>query len=332
MTLDHTFCTIVTRSYLRGAAALAEGIARHHPEAKLHTLILDPGPEPVALPEAMVAHGLEALGLDDATAMTVYYDAHALSNNLKPFFMRHLARAGHRKVVFLDSDIMVTSPLSGALALLDDHAFLLTPHLLDASRSDRGEVALDVMADYGAYNGGFIAIRADQTGLRILDWLCDRLAKTALRFADQKILTLCAQLFAKDFHCIADPSCNVAYWNLHERDLVLRDGQFLVGNAPLTFFHFSGYRFDQPGRFSAHSRRNAVDHDALGPLLASYDAAVARQAHLRHDGYGFADHAGHRLTPERRAYYFRNGTLEGYRREAVLKTVRRLSAIVLRRS
>jgi hypothetical protein len=332
MTPDYTFCTIVTRSYLRGAAALAEGLARHHPETTLQTLVVDPGPDMNGLDGMMVPYGLDALGLDAAAEMTGYYDAHSLSNNLKPFFMRFLARQGHRKVIFLDSDIMVTNPLSGVLALLERHAFLLTPHLLDAARSDLGEVALDVMADYGAYNGGFIAVRADATGMAVLDWLCARLTKTSLRFADQKVLTLCAQLFADDFLCLRDPTCNVAYWNLHERDLVLRDGQCFVGAAPLTFFHFSGYRFDQPGRFSAHSHRGVAGNAALAALLTAYDEAIARYAHLRHDSYGYGHRDGRRMTADLRAYFFRHGTLDGYRRANMARLAQKLSAIALRRS
>lgn len=329
---DYTFCTIVTRSYLRGAAALAEGLARHHPGTKLQTLILDPGPAPIQLDETMEPHGFDALGLPDAAEMAIYYDAHSLSNNLKPFFVRFLARSGYRKVIFLDSDIMVTKPLHGVLDLLEQYAFLLTPHLLDPSKSHLGEVALDVMADYGAYNGGFIAIRTDPRGMQVLDWLCDRLARTSLRFADQKILTLCAQLFADDFLCLRDPTCNVAYWNLHERELILSDGGILIGMEPLTFFHFSGYRFDAPGRFSAHSRRDTTGDAALQSLLTAYDAIIARHAHLRHDSYGYARIAGRQLTPGLRAYYFHNGTLEGFRRARLRSLAQRVSAMLPGRS
>jgi hypothetical protein len=52
------------------------------------------------------------------------------------------------------------------------------------------------------------------------------------------------------------PEWNMAYWNLHERELTVVNNKYLVNNKfPLTFYHFSGYNLNQPGIISKYQTR-----------------------------------------------------------------------------
>ena len=60
-----------------------------------------------------------------------------------------------------------------------------------------------------------------------------------MMFTDQRWVDFAPSFF--DHFILKDPTYNVAYWNLHERDLEWTDGRYLVNGQPLTFFHFSGF-------------------------------------------------------------------------------------------
>jgi hypothetical protein len=50
--------------------------------------------------------------------------------------------------------------------------------------------------------------------------------------------------FTDSFHITRDSGCNVAYWNLRQRQLTLEGDQWLVDGGPLRFFHFSSINID----------------------------------------------------------------------------------------
>ena len=65
---------------------------------------------------------------------------------------------------------------------------------------------------------------------------------------------------------------NVAYWNLHERELT-RDatGRWFVNDQPLRFFHFSGFNPREPHLLSKHQTRTRLsDHPELARLCADF--------------------------------------------------------------
>ena len=78
---------------------------------------------------------------------------------------------------------------------------------------------------------------------------------------------------------------NVAYWNLHERDLRTTAGagldpQFQVDHQPLGFFHFSGFDVHDPLRLSQHDGRHSVyDLPAIAEILSWYSNRVLSCSH-----------------------------------------------------
>jgi glycosyltransferase involved in cell wall biosynthesis len=71
-----------------------------------------------------------------------------------------------------------------------------------------------------------------------------------MMFTDQRWIDLVPSLF--EHHILKDPGYNVAYWNLHERDVAWTGDGFVVNGRPLTFFHFSGYDPAKPHLLSKH--------------------------------------------------------------------------------
>jgi glycosyltransferase involved in cell wall biosynthesis len=79
---------------------------------------------------------------------------------------------------------------------------------------------------------------------------------------------------------LRDSRYNVAYWNLHERDLRLESAdngalQFEVDRKPLGCFHFSGYDVNDPLRISRHDGRHSVyNFPAVAEILNWYSEQI----------------------------------------------------------
>jgi hypothetical protein len=77
---------------------------------------------------------------------------------------------------------------------------------------------------------------------------------------------------------LRDPGCNIAYWNLHERRIERRDGEYWVnGASTLKCFHFSGMDLNDINRISKYQNRYTLRERAdLVPLFEDYRHQVSR--------------------------------------------------------
>lgn len=254
-------CTIVSKNYLAYARVLAESLRQHHPDSHFFVLLVDrvdgqfdPRAEPFTLVE------IEQLPIPDLPRFCFQYSVLELNTAAKPYFLTHLfEKYGLRKVVYLDPDIMVFHDLNHLATLLDQHAIVVTPHMLAPLDDERHPNELDVLKS-GTYNLGFIALaRHPETG-RFLDWWQKRLYTRCQTnharglFVDQRWIDLVPGYFA-GVHVLRDPGYNIAYWNMHERSVVVRDGVPQVNNGPCYFMHFSGYDPRDPMRVSKYQER-----------------------------------------------------------------------------
>ena len=153
---------------------------------------------------------------------------------------------GTEKVVYLDPDIAVFHPLDAIVARLDHASIVLTPHQSapspDAAAAQDNEMT---SLRYGIYNLGFVAVRNNAAGRGFAAWwtamthrACyDDVARGI--FTDQKYCDLVPGLF-DGVAVERDPGCNVASWNLGNRELRFSaDGRLLSNGTELKFYHFT---------------------------------------------------------------------------------------------
>ena len=101
------------------------------------------------------------------------------------------------------------------------------------------------LTSYGRFNVGWLAFRANQNGVTVLNWwkhacLESTSVKTGTKiYADQKYLDQFPCLFDK-IHVNRRSGLNIAPWNI--REVHLSENIVTVENSKLVFFHFSGYR------------------------------------------------------------------------------------------
>lgn len=285
--LTTVFFTIVAKNYISYARTLCESIAKHHPDAKVYICLSDRLSEELEINnekyELIEADDLDILNYD---SFAFRYDVMEFSTAIKPQMFRWIFNhTNAKKVIYLDPDILVVSPLVQVLDLLDQGASaVLTPHLL--SRIDDTYLPNEnTMLQVGVYNLGFIALSRQEEAHKLVTWWCDRLEKGAIvdlangLFTDQKWADLMPCLFG-GVAVLRDTGYNAAYWNLMHRQIRNVEGQWLANDKALAFFHFSGVNPNQPTVFSKHQDRYMLSD--VGQLKSLYEYYLER---LKVNGY-----------------------------------------------
>jgi glycosyltransferase involved in cell wall biosynthesis/2-polyprenyl-3-methyl-5-hydroxy-6-metoxy-1,4-benzoquinol methylase len=267
-------CTIIAQNYLAHARVLAESFLRHHPDSSFTVLVIDaaafsgrPEPFETLLPTQI---GLEER---EFQRMATIYDVLELATAVKPWLLRRLLADNGGVVAYFDPDIEVFASLDEISVLAEEHSIVLTPHITAAASRESNEFSEDAVLNAGVYNLGFIGVRAGDETQRFLDWWMERVARECLvepqrgRFVDQRWVDFAPSLF--DVAILRDPTYNVAWWNLANRELSWTGERYEVNGKPLRFFHFSGYSPDEPHLLSKHQGPDP-------PVLLSEQPALAR--------------------------------------------------------
>jgi glycosyltransferase involved in cell wall biosynthesis/SAM-dependent methyltransferase len=259
-------CTIVARNYVAHARVLARSFREFHPDGNCSVLVIDDPTgfiDPAEEPFELVT--VEEIGLPDVARMAAAYDVMEFSTAVKPWLLRHLLeRPAVDSIVYLDPDIRIFAPLEEVERRIRSHDAVLTPHFDRPLPRDGRKPSEEDILIAGAYNLGFIALRAGETADSLLDWWSERLENHCLnepevgRFVDQRWVDLAPGLWP-NIDVLRDPTYNIAYWNLPTRSLE-DDGKggYLVDGGPLRFFHFSGFDPRRPMELSKHQNRIKV--------------------------------------------------------------------------
>ncbi|HUY16395.1 MAG TPA: glycosyltransferase [Acidimicrobiales bacterium] len=223
----------------------------------------------------------QALGIDqcdwgdfDVESAALFYSVLEFATSVKPALLRSLLGDGWDRVTYLDPDIQVFEDFTTLLD--DDKALSLTPHLLSDIPDDGLKPSTGDILQAGFFNMGFCSVRPSAASF--LDWWSTRLQFDCLAdhsagyFTDQKIVDLAP--LKTDVQIIVEPGCNVAYWNLHERSVVIEDGVWRVARSAklstLYFFHFSGYVSSGTPSLSVHATRRVLGDAVPRPFAAQY--------------------------------------------------------------
>ena len=224
------FFTICSKNFLAYAHTLHDSLQAQHPGAKFYVALcdrLDGMVDPAAEPFEILP--METLGIPDLAGMIERYNITELNTSIKPFVFEYLfEHRGEARVVYLDPDILVVSPLADVDAALGrDACAVMTPHVLDPA--EHVEIDDIKMLQLGIYNLGFLALARSPRVLEIVRWWQRRLERQCVidlpngLFVDQKWADL-LPCFIPDTLILRHPGYNVAYWNLQQRKVERRDG------------------------------------------------------------------------------------------------------------
>lgn len=276
--------TIVARNYFAYAKTLAQSVSRSNPDVDFHVLVVDA--RDVAFEQQNPGYRLtwvEDLPIRDFRHLAFKYDILELNTNVKPTFAKELLKR-YERVVYLDPDIQVFDSLDTIFRHLEQHPVVLTPHITSPIDDDLLPGETEFLTS-GVYNLGFIGFNGSNAALRLLDWWekrCLHLAyddKPQGLFVDQKWMDFAPSL-CENALILRDCGYNVAYWNLHERQLSRVGDEYVVnGRAPLAFFHFSGLPSHGDGISKYQNRYTLAARPDLAPLFADYRAALEANGH-----------------------------------------------------
>ncbi|MCG8456525.1 MAG: hypothetical protein MI919_09605, partial [Holophagales bacterium] len=299
------FCaaTVCTGDHIPSARTLVRSFRACHPDAPIWVLVVDGDPvRPPLIEGARVVVG-ELIGYPSNPYTALELDASQLCCAAKPWFLRYLfQRRAARRIVYLDSDILVMHPLDRLLELLDTHELVVTPHMrapLPMPEATWERPALGEVASAGVLNAGLFGMAAGSPADLFLEqWLHMLEAPTAFIGAETEQHAFnWITCFSDRVALLRDPAYNVAYWNLHERSLRLadRDGPsqelaWTVDGSPLVAFHFSGFQHTDPTRLSSHDNRHSIyHHPALARLVEHYSALRFESEAVEYpDGYRYS--------------------------------------------
>lgn len=270
-------CTIFAKNYVAQARVLARSFAEHHPGGRCWGLIIDefegfidPAHEPF-----QVLTPAE-IGCDEFEEMAARYSVLELSTAVKPWLLRHLMGESGSAITYLDPDIKIYGSLERLHELAVRHGVVLIPHNTEPLPADGMRPGqIDIMIA-GVFNLGYLSLAPRPEVERLLDWWADRLLRDCRvdpvwgYFVDQRWFDLTPG-FLTDFAIVRDPEYNLAYWNLHSRQLNHDGERYTVEGRPLGFFHFSGFDPERPSELSLHQNRiNLVDNPTVARLCAEY--------------------------------------------------------------
>jgi len=222
-------------------------------------------------------------------ALTDQYDPFELSCALKAYYGDFILKKYNPGILFyFDTDICIYDSLNFLEKSLNEFSILITPHYSSPLPADGKYPRERDVLNSGLYNGGFIGLKNDDNAVEFISWWKERLSDQGYNnvcegmMVDQLWLNL-VPLFFKQVLILEHPGCNIAYWNMYERQLVKQENNYLVNNLPLIFFHFSGYRLENPGKISIHQNRFSLsDNSALKELIAAYHRSLEENKFNEH--------------------------------------------------
>lgn len=143
-------------------------------------------------------------------------------------------------ITYLDADLYFYASPEPIFDELGGRSVAITPH--------RFTPRLKTHEENGLHNVGWLTFRRDQAGLaclawwreRCIEWCFDRVEDD--KFADQKYLDSFDHLF-DGVVSIQHKGVNLALWNIGNYQISQSDGQVMVDEQPLIFYHFHGLKF-----------------------------------------------------------------------------------------
>ncbi|MDB4919638.1 hypothetical protein [Mucilaginibacter sp.] len=210
--------------------------------------------------------------------LTQKYNIIELSTSVKPSVFKYLISlySNESLFVYFDPDLYFFQDAYSFIASeIENHSILLTPHVTRP-------VPLNIQPfentflNYGIYNLGFIAIKADDNSFKMLNWWEERTLDLGIAdvkngyFVDQLWMNLVPGFF-DGVKITNHLGFNTAYWNLNERTVQkMNDLYYVNKNVPLVFFHFSSFDFSLLHLSKRKHTSPAVNNDVLMELMIVY--------------------------------------------------------------
>jgi hypothetical protein len=277
--------TISPKTNLHEALVVAESFLKNH-SAHDYWIFLTDIPALNSLPSADPRiRFADASFLEPKTwaEMAARYTDLEFAYAITPFVFLNLFTRGYSKLLFLKLETLVLASVDELFDDLSNHPVIATPHLIQPQRSMSSLARELGVLGAGIFNGGVLGFAKVEESIHFLNWWssktefnCVREVSEGLHFEQRWLDFLIC--FAPNLKIVRDAAINVAHWNLHERELNLRDGQLFVDGRICRIFRFSGFEEKNPDYLSRYRLDLSTNNlGAVGEILFQYRSALAQQ-------------------------------------------------------
>jgi hypothetical protein len=270
--------TLCSNNFLSYALTFADSFKKHNREYDVVIGIADAPSGQIdykALTHRIVF--MHEVGLPNLNWMIENYNIVELNTAVKPYYFEYLFN--HFKaaeILFFDPDILVFGSVDSTTSNFRDYDVLLTPHVTQPI--PQGVYPWENhFLNHGIYNLGFIGIKDTRNTRLLLKWWQERCATHCISdyrrglYVDQLWANF-IPLFFEKVYIDKNPCLNVAFWNLHERQLSIDQDNFFINKLPLVFFHFSAFNPRQPELLTKEQNTNLEykSNNSVRALLSMY--------------------------------------------------------------
>lgn len=283
--------TICSINYLAQAKTLGDSLMKHNPDYTFLIGLVDRLDATQVEKHLLPPYNhieLHTIGIEDLDEMCARYNITELNTAVKPYFLDHVYQTypDAQLVHYFDPDIIIYQPLTEIETGLKSHSLFLTPHTLTAYPDDECTPNERGLLNTGLYNLGFLGTKRSETTQQFLQWWKDRLFDQCFidlangMFVDQLWVNF-APIFHEDVYVSRHLGLNMAYWNLHERQITNDNEPYLINEiSPLIFFHFSGYSPDNPKEISKYQDRYTFQEKGdIASIFDYYAQALIANGH-----------------------------------------------------
>ncbi len=279
--LHNIVFTVCTLSHLSRAIVLIDSLKENCDAVPYIIFIDDEKLIPISVRAEYNFVQVEEIAIDDFDILCRRYNISELSFILKPhaaeYFLAEFKNC--KAVLYFDSDICIYSSINELFKHFEDSDLILTPHLIYPNFNSKIIKSEFETLRTGNYNLGFFGFSKSDNSMSILRWWKLHVNEYGIEnrafglSADQFWVNAIPQLFSS-VKILKHSGLNVAYWNIYERNITIKNSKYLVNNtAPLVFVHFAAFN---PLRHSFNSLLNekyngkSLPQAILGDLSSKY--------------------------------------------------------------
>ena len=280
MKLIYTVCTV---NYLYQALTMGESLKKTNPDYELIIGLVDELPVmdfeiPYQIIQISEVQEVNLVGFKGE------YTVMEVATACKPVFGLYLFEKypALEKLIYFDTDLWITDSIEPIEKNLDSYDIIITPHItqpIDLQEEWNEKQFLNA----GLYNTGFVGMKRSENTFKFLNWWKNHLKEYGYYdFCNgMGIDQLCVNfvpIFYDKVLIEYSPAYNLAYWNIHEREVTFENGKYVINRIEnLMFFHFSGYTPDKPNLLSKHIKSSKIsNYVVLNPLFKEYNEALLR--------------------------------------------------------
>jgi hypothetical protein len=275
--------TVCTANYLYQALTMGESLKKTNPDYELIIGLVDKLP----VTDFKIPYQIIPISEVEEVNLAGFkgeYTVMEVATACKPVFGLYLFEKfpDLEKLIYFDTDLWITDSVEPIEKNLDSYDIIITPHItqpIDLQEEWNEKQFLNA----GLYNTGFVGMKRSENTFKFLNWWKNHLKDYGYYdFCNgMGIDQLCVNfvpLFYDKVLIEYSSAYNLAYWNIHEREVSFTNGKYLInGNENLIFFHFSGYTPEKPNLLSKHIKSSKTsNYPVLKQLFKEYNEALLR--------------------------------------------------------